>query len=201
MTDVIAQLAGLEPGSPIDSLRGRREQARTQSEASFDALFHPADPGDVPLTDRLAIAAFSAGIQGQAGVATFYADAYAAAHGPSAVQAAVRTAYAEAAAHGPYGRYPAGPLTTEDQDGPEYRVGVPLRQVLGPRLVAAFEHAHMLVLHPRDASPRHLQALLDAGWTTPGVVTLSQLVSFLSYQVRIVHGLRVLAAAGPGAAP
>ena len=52
----------------------------------------------------------------------------------------------------------------------------------------------MLVLHPRDATPVHLQALLDAGWTTADVVTLSQLVAFLSYQVRVAAGLRTLAA-------
>ena len=40
-----------------------------------------------------------------------------------------------------------------------------------------------------------LQRMLDAGWTTTDVVTLSQLVSFLAFQIRVVAGLRVLAAA------
>ncbi len=38
-----------------------------------------------------------------------------------------------------------------------------------------------------------LQSLLDAGWSTTNIVTLSQLVSFLSYQIRVVAGLGVLA--------
>lgn len=38
----------------------------------------------------------------------------------------------------------------------------------------------------------HLQALLDAGWSTTEIVTLSQLVAFLSFQIRVVVGLRVL---------
>ena len=45
------------------------------------------------------------------------------------------------------------------------------------------------------AMPRRpaLQALLDAGWSTTDIVTLSQLVAFLSFQIRVVAGLRVLA--------
>jgi CMD domain protein len=72
-------------------------------------------------------------------------------------------------------------------------VGAPIRPALGPRLAAAFEHVHMLVFHPRDAAPASLQALLDAGWSTTGIVTLSQIVAFLSFQIRVVIGLRTLA--------
>ena len=64
---------------------------------------------------------------------------------------------------------------------------------LGPRLAAAFEHVHMLVFHPRDAAPASLQALLDGGWSTTDIVTLSQIVAFLSFQIRVVTGLRTLA--------
>jgi uncharacterized protein YciW len=39
-----------------------------------------------------------------------------------------------------------------------------------------------------------MQALLDAGWSTTAIVTLSQLVAFLSFQVRAVAGLRALGA-------
>ena len=67
--------------------------------------------------------------------------------------------------------------------------------MLGRRLAAAFDHTHLLVFHPRDAAPTALQALLDAGWSTTGIVTLSQIVAFLSFQIRVVAGLRALAAA------
>ena len=66
--------------------------------------------------------------------------------------------------------------------------------MLGPRLAAAFDHLHMLVFHPRDAAPEALQELLDAGWSTIGIVTLSQIAAFLSFQIRVVAGLHVLAA-------
>ena len=101
-------------------------------------------------------------------------------------------AIAEARTNGPYGRYPAGPLSREDTAGLSYRVGAAIRRELGPRLAAAFEHVHMLVFHPRDAAPAALQALLGAGWSTTDIVTLSQIVAFLSFQIRVVTGLRTL---------
>jgi uncharacterized protein YciW len=55
----------------------------------------------------------------------------------------------------------------------------------------------MLVFHPRDANGAALQALLDAGWSNTGIVTLSQLVAFLAFQIRAAAGLRVLAASAP----
>ena len=52
----------------------------------------------------------------------------------------------------------------------------------------------MLVFHPRDANAAALQRLLDAGWSNADIVTLSQLVAFLAFQIRAVAGLRTLAA-------
>jgi CMD domain protein len=114
-----------------------------------------------------------------------------------ALREAVQAAVAAARTRGPYGRYPAGPLSREDTAGPRYRVDAATRGPLGPRLAAAFEHAHVLVFHPRDAAPGMLQALLDAGWSTTDIVTLSQVVAFLSFQIRVVAGLRVLAGRPP----
>ena len=192
MIDAIDTLAGIAPGSAVDAARARRLQARTHAQASHDALFRPADPSGVTLPERLAVATFVAGLHGQEGAATFYAEGLASNGAAPALCVAVRAAVAEALGKGPYGSFPSGPLTREDAPGPAYQVG-DQRIALGPRLAAALEHAHMLVLHPRDATPGHLQALLDAGWDTLGIVTLSQLVAFLSYQVRVAAGLRVLA--------
>jgi CMD domain protein len=105
----------------------------------------------------------------------------------------VDTAVADAIGRGPYGSYPPGPLTREDTAGPVYRADAAARRALGARLAAAFEHVHLLVYHPRDAAPAALQALLDAGWSTTDIVTLSQIVAFLSFQIRVVVGLRALA--------
>ena len=106
------------------------------------------------------------------------------------VAAAVKLAKGQ----GPYGHYPKGPLSAEDKAGPLFKIGAAERAALGPKLAAAFEHTHMLVFHPRDAAPTYLQALIDGGWSSTGIVVISQLVAFLSYQIRVVAGLRVLKA-------
>src|SRR5690349_13190757 len=192
--DVIDTLVGITPGSPLDAIRARRPEARAHAQASYRALFAPASPGDVGAEERFAAACFVVGLHGEAATGEFYAARLAETAATPALRDAVRAAIAETAGQGPYGRYPAGPLSREDVAGPAWRAGAALRAALGARLAAAFEHLHMLVFHPRDADPASLQALLDAGWTTTGIVTLSQIAAFLSFQVRVVSGLRSLAA-------
>jgi CMD domain protein len=191
--DVIDALVGITPGSALDAIRARRPEARAHAQATYRALFAPETPGSVTTQERFAVGAFVAGLHGATAIAAAYA-ACLAENGASAVlKDAVDAAIKEAKTHGPYGSYPAGPLSREDTAGPVYRVGAGTRRALGPRLAAAFEHVHMLVFHPRDAAPASLQALLDAGWSTTDIVTLSQIVAFLSFQIRVVIGLRTLA--------
>jgi CMD domain protein len=190
-TEIIDTLAGIAPDSPLDAIRRRRPQAREQAEASYRALFAPEDMGDVGAAERFAVAAFVAGLHGEGEIAAFYAARLPA----SDLRAAIDTAIAAAKGRGPYGSFPAGPLSREDAPGPTHRVAAETRRALGPRLAAAFDHMHMLVFHPRDAAPEALQALLDAGWSTTAIVTLSQIAAFLSFQIRVVAGLRVLAGA------
>ena len=130
--------------------------------------------------------------------AEFYAAGLADLNGGASLAAAVKTEIEKGAARGPYGRYPAGPLSAEDSNGPVYVVSDFSRAVLGAKLSAGLEHAHLLVYRPREASPDALQTLLDAGWSTTGIVTLSQIVAFLSFQIRVVAGLSALSAAGEG---
>jgi CMD domain protein len=193
MKDAIDALVGIGPGSPLDAIRSRRSEARIHAEATYRALFAPDVPGGISAAERFAVGAFVTGLHGVAETAAFYAKGLAASGASAALGEAVDAAVAEAEAHGPYGTYPAGPLSRETLAGPTYRVSEKIRSALGPRLAGAFEHVHMLVFHPRDAAPAALQALLDAGWSTTDIVTLSQIVAFLSFQIRVVAGLRTLA--------
>jgi CMD domain protein len=156
-------------------------------------LFAPEAPGNVTVQERFAVGTFVAGLHGATAIDVYYAARLAESGAPAALKEAVDAAIAQARTNGPYGRYPAGPLSGEDTDGLSYRVGAVIRGTLGPRLAAAFEHVHMLVFHPRDATPTALQALLDAGWSTTDIVTLSQITAFLSFQIRVVTGLSILA--------
>ncbi|WP_454902776.1 CMD domain protein [Variovorax gossypii] len=193
--DVIDSLVGIASGHHLDHIRRGREQARTHAQQSYLSLFAPTPPvvGDFGVADRFALAAFVAGLHGHAGVARFYAEQLAGQGAPAGVADAIAAEVKRGAAQGPYGSYPAGPLSAEDKAGPSYAVNDAHRELLGERLSAALAHAHLLVFHPRDASAAALQALLDAGWTSTGIVTLSQLVAFLAFQIRVVTGLQALA--------
>jgi len=191
--DVIDALVGIAPGSALDAIRARRPEARAHAQATYRALFTPQAHGDVTAHERFAVGTFVAGVHGATAIAAAYAKRLAESGAPPALRDAVDAAIKEATTHGPYGSYPAGPLSREDATGPVYRVGAAPRRALGARLTSAFEHTHMLVFHPRDAAPPSLQALLDAGWSTTDIVTLSQIVAFLSFQIRVVIGLRTLA--------
>ncbi|WP_250572930.1 CMD domain-containing protein [Nonomuraea sediminis] len=141
-TDVIDELVGIAPGSPLDLLRARRPDSREHAQRSFEALF--TESPDVSLDERHAIAAYVTELHGDRAVAAFYA-----ARRPS-------------------------------------------QEPAGGRLRAALQHAHLLVFRPNRASPEALAKLGEAGWSADGIVTISQLVAFLTFQVRVVAGLRAL---------
>jgi CMD domain protein len=198
--DVIDRLVGVEKGSRLDAIRAQRPEARENAEKSYQALFAPPFPGGVGLPERFAIAVFVARLHHDVSILAHYQAGYLTSGGKDNVAQALAAEAARGATQGPYGRYPEGPLSVEDKAGLVYRIDPKNGATLGARLSAALEHAHLLVFRPRDASPAALQALLDAGWTTADVVTLSQLVAFLSFQIRVIVGLRALAATAENAA-
>lgn len=197
--DVIDHLAGIRQGDAVDRLRTQRAQARLHSQQSYLALFEPEAPpvgegSRFTAVERFAVASFVTTLYGPADIAAFYAAGLTRKGASPSLREAVTAEAVQSLAPGPYGSYPAGPLTGEDLPGPLYAVSEAGRHALGQRLSAALVHAHLLVLHPRDARAEAVQALLDAGWSATDIVTLSQLVAFLSYQVRVITGLRALAA-------
>lgn len=192
--DIVDRIVGVTP--ELDALRRRRPVTREQLQASFDALFAPVSDAHVSQAEREIVAAFATALattQGGADEATaaFYA---ARAREADAERAAVAIAEAEgAAASGPFGSYTELGLQTENTDGLRYRPSDAVVGALGERVAAALAHTHLLVLRPREASGDDLGRLLDAGWSADGIVTLSQLVSFLAFQQRVITGLKVLA--------
>lgn len=195
-SDVIDFLVGIDAGSHLDTVRAKRVEARTNAQQSYLALFAPSDIGTVTVLERFALATFVAGLHGDAAIADFY-RAELKANDTAGVAQAIDAELALGQASGPYGHYPAGPLTSEDKAGLIYTVSEANRAVLGERLAAGLAHAHLLVFRPRDASPVALDTLLAAGWSATDIVTLSQLVSFLAFQIRVIIGLRALKAAQP----
>lgn len=191
--DIVDRIAGVTP--ELDALRRRRPVTREQLQASFDALFRPVTVEHVSLAERELVAAFATGLAGaEDATAAFYA---ARAHETDPQAARVVQAEASGAAtRGPFGAYTELGLQDENSEGERYTPSDAVTAVIGERLAAALAHTHLLVFRPREASGADLGRLLDAGWSTDGIVTLSQLVSFLAFQQRVVTGLRVLDAAG-----
>lgn len=54
------------------------------------------------------------------------------------------------------------------------------------------DHAELLTFKPAAAEPAHLRQLAAAGFSPDAIVTLSQLVAFVSFQSRLLRGYRLL---------
>lgn len=191
--DIVDRIVEVTP--ELDALRRRRPVTREQLQASFDALFRPVTIEHVSQAERELVAAFATGLAGaDDATAVFYAAR--AQDADPQIASAVLAEAADAAVSGPFGAYTELGLQAENTEGERYVPSDAVVAVLGERLAAALAHTHLLVFRPREASGADLGRLLDAGWSTDAIVTLSQLVSFLAFQQRVVTGLRVLAAAG-----
>lgn len=190
--DIIDLLAGIRPGDPLSAVRDQRAQARENAQRSFEALLEPAEPGTFPLAERYAVAAFVSQLHGFGDAAAFYGDLLGD-EAPELVDT-VTAAADSGRTGGPYGEYREPGLRGESRDGLRWVPSTEHAAALGDRLSAALTHAHLLVLRPREARPDALRALVSAGWSPDDIVSLSQLIAFLSFQLRVAWGLRVLAA-------
>ena len=176
MTDIINELSRID--ADFIALRERRADAVANAQTSFEALLEPENPGDFSYAERYTVAAFVTGISQSGEAAKFYLDLLAD-ESDDALVAAVREAIAAGTTVGPF------------HQG-EFTIFAP-ESDLGARLAAALDFAHLLTFHPKDADPSAVGHLDTAGWSADDIVSLAQLISFLAFQQRVVHGLRVLA--------
>ena len=61
------------------------------------------------------------------------------------------------------------------------------------RLRAILRHADLVTVDPKEAAAGDISALRSAGIADADIVRLSQLIAFVSYQIRVVAGLRLMA--------
>ena len=73
-------------------------------------------------------------------------------------------------------------------EGPNGQLGLEASR----RLRAILRHTDLLVLRPAASTASDLAGLKAAGLDDAEIVVLSQIASFVSFQVRIAHGLTVL---------
>ena len=62
------------------------------------------------------------------------------------------------------------------------------------RTTAILRHIDMVTTSPRDATRGDITALQQAGVPDADIVRISQVVAFVSYQVRLIAGLRLMGA-------
>ncbi len=66
-----------------------------------------------------------------------------------------------------------------------------------PILAAAIRHTDLLATSPSSATPDHIAALRQAGLSSAAIVALAQTIAFVTYQVRLIAGLRALGQSTP----
>jgi uncharacterized peroxidase-related enzyme len=157
--DLIDQLAGLAPDSPVAALRREKPNLVAFAQASDQSLLEPANPGDLSLLERHAVAY-------RVGLLT----------GFPVVEKRHRRRLLD------FGRTD---LASHIERYPDVK--------LEPRLAAIVRHTDLVTLRPGDAGPEDIAALHAAGLTPAAVVTLGQLLGYLSYQIRAIAVARAFA--------
>lgn len=184
MSDIIDMLVGVD----LPELRDNRPQARDNAQKSFEALLEPVNPGTFTFGERYAVATYVAGLHQFAPAVDLYSDLLLD-DAPTSLANSITDAVEATLSAGPYGTYREAGLAGESQPGGSVRNDV---AALGERLAAAFDYAHLLVFHPRDSRPEVLGRISAAGWSADDAVSLGQLISFLTFQLRVAYGLRTL---------
>jgi len=172
-TDVIDRAAGLAAGDPVHVARRFRAKVVDATQASHDALLGQPVEG-LSTADRLRVAAHVCTLAGAASLARHYAERLAD-HEPAGA-----TAVATASGRG---------ATAETDAAGRAKPPSP-----SPALPAMLAFASKLTTDPRLGDRAAIDALKRAGLGDAAIVALAQLVAFLSYQLRVVAGLRAMRA-------
>lgn len=154
--DLIEDILGIAPDSPLGALRRRRPEALRHAQGAYRELLMPEDPGSVPHAHRAALALRVALREGDAPLADRY-----------------RALLAEE---------PEALMLAEDLSG------APIEG----QLAALLRYADTVAARPEAVTQGTLDDLSAMGLTARDIVAVTQLVSFVPYQVRLLAGLRAM---------
>ncbi|MFH5923991.1 CMD domain-containing protein [Roseomonas xinghualingensis] len=156
--DLIEDILGIEPGSPLAELRRRRPEALKHAQGAYRELLMPDDPGHVSHVDRAALALRAALREGDMALAARFRALLEAASAQEAI------------------------MLAEDLSG------APMEG----RLAALLRYADVVAARPEAVTQETIDALSAMGLTPRDIVAVTQLVSFVPYQVRVIAGLRAM---------
>jgi CMD domain protein len=156
--DLIEDILGIAPGSPLAELRRRRPEALRHAQGAYRELLMPEDPGNVSHVDRAALALRVALREGDEALAARFRALLEAASAQEAI------------------------MLAEDLSG------APMEG----RLATLLRYADVVAARPEDVTQDTIDALTAMGLTPRDIVAVTQLVSFVPYQVRVIAGLRAM---------
>lgn len=163
VVDVIDHLAGIAAGSPLSRLRAERPDAARLSQRCFETLLEPDDPAGLNREEREAVALRVAVLSAGAELAAFHRDRLRALGVSDGRVAAIAS-------------FPAAPA----------------EGLVSARLAAMLRQTDRVTNEPGSAEAAHIADLAANGLTPRDIVTLGQLIGFLSYHVHVLAGLRAL---------
>lgn len=162
--DLLDQLLGLTPGTPLHRVRHARDKVLAATQSSQEQIFDPHRNDNLTLNERLLVAYYASRLTPNSLLSEYYLEQLQALESDAGVVAALDS-----------GR---------------------LDDLSERRLRAILHFTRVLIQAPVEGDKKALHALQQAGLSTPEIVTLAQLIAFLSYQVRLAAGLSALSAAG-----
>lgn len=158
MKDLMLELAGIAPDSPLAAVAAKRADILEFTRKTFDAALKPAEPGGLSHGLRVALACRIAALNGDEAFLKHFRKLL---HETKANDAEKRVAE----------------LSCTGSDARE---------------AALIRHADLVASEPKRASGADIELLSKAGISAPDIVRLSELVAFVSYQIRVVAGLRLM---------
>ncbi len=174
--DIIDQVAGLAPGGRLHALRHQRDKVASATQGSYDAMFDTAVEG-LSVTERLLVALHACNLSQALELSQHYRSRLVALNDDPVLLATVELG-------GERGF----------DSGVESATESPWPAAAAPRLRAMLNFTHTLITNPIEGDKPALMKLIEAGLSTPAIVALAQLIAFVSYQLRLVAGLKAMQA-------
>lgn len=164
--DMLNELAGLAPASPIAAVRALRPDVVRHSQGSYEKLLAPPAATGLTLIERALVALRVAVLTDSPTLMQHYRQRLA-----------------------DLGVAPATLAAIAQPDN----IMADNMMALDQRSAAIMRHVDLLTRAPGQATPEDLYKLQASGLSSPEIVTLSQLIAFLSFQVRVLPVLSLLA--------
>ncbi len=161
--DLIDRISGLTSEAGVGALRRQRDDIVALTQASYEAVLFPKDPGPLSHGLRAALACRIARMNDATELIGHYNT--------------IASATAESD--------PALVAIAAAKDVPG----------TSDTLKAIVSHSDKVTLTPLACGRSDIEGLRAAGLDEAGIIALSELISFLSYQIRVVAGLKLLGAA------